>query len=327
MLFILFSFVTYLCVLCIKTETINVELSVYDGESYNNKTASYNVTLLNSDKYTDDPIRIDIEGQLCFFSSFVVEISHIPLLLSLCPSDMILLIDNALIAKTLQALQLSRLTTQRLDYKAIIFKTDKQALKLFYQDLQKPFLLLDDTYFEELLTLSNQFVKIKYNNLENLMEYEYLYIATVVVLSVSFIVLIWWNIYGLIVLRNKITLLQRILVLLPYFKFTMSCLIIYYIQTISEKNLNNTAKRYEDPMDKIYYDTLISTVAAIYKTLYWFSLILIANGWHIFTNSLQNLKLSNYVCIYMTIYLVICFDQILDLTEVNHIDGLYVSQH
>jgi hypothetical protein len=320
MLFILFSIVTYLSVMCIKAKDIDAKLSVYT-DNLTTELVSYNITLLNSEKYNDNIVNINIEGQICFFSSFMIDTNDISMLLSPCPRNSIFLINNPLIAKTLQTLQLSRISPQRMDYKAILFKNDKDSLKMFYQDIDRPFLLIDEEAFDELLSIDGGSVRIEYSNLDELIDYNYLYVTTMIVLVVSFICLLVWNIYSLIIMRNKVTLLQRVLVLLPYVKFSMSCLVIYFIKKIGVKHTYS----YEATFDKIYYETIISTISAIYKTLYWFILILLANGWHIFTNSLQNLKLSNYVCAYMTIYLIICIDQVLDLAELNHIDGLYVN--
>jgi hypothetical protein len=310
-------------VLCWDVENVDTKaiLSIYNDTKFTSQINSFHLELFNDTLVTEGVVNMNIEGQLCYFESFVIDISDSSLILTPCPKGSILLINNPIITQTMQALQFNRKAREKLDFKAIIYKYDSDVDQgLFYQNLHKPLLVANHTVFNELINYSDKtgnFVKLKYSNLDKMLNFSFMYLATMIVLSVCLVLLIWWNLFGFILLRFSVTFMHRVLVLLPYFKFLMSCFILYYLIILKNS--------YDDGMNKLYFETLISTVSAIYKTLFWFMLLLITNGWFIFTDSIQNFKLSKFICGYLSIYLLVSTDQLLSLTNYDRVYGSYVK--
>jgi hypothetical protein len=299
----------------------NVTISLFNSTDKEEAYTNFSLTIYNDESLKDSVIRLDLEGSLCYFKPYFVNMFDFKVMVTSCDNQQILLIDDIALARNVQHIQQS-LTPQKLNFKAIIYN-NQQNISMIYQDLTRPFLLADNTTFHLLKEVNtDDTVRIQYSNISDLIDINMINNTTNCMLCACLLLLIWWNIYGFIILRNNITLLQRLVVLLPYFKFFFCCVVIYYVRNISVVNKNIT---YDDNLSKIYFTTVISTFSAIYKTLFWFILILISNGWHIFTNSLNSFKMSNYICAYMSIYLIICVDQLLDIGGLSYIEGLYVS--
>jgi hypothetical protein len=60
---------------------------------------------------------------------------------------------------------------------------------------------------------------------------------------------------------------------LPYIKFVISLLLFYYIQESGKDSESYN----EDSLMKIYLDTIATTIMSIYKTIFWFILIMLAS--------------------------------------------------
>ena len=69
---------------------------------------------------------------------------------------------------------------------------------------------------------------------------------------------------------------------------------------------------YEDYDSSVYIDTAVITLNAIYRTLLWFLVLLLAYGWKISIQSLRREDLKFFMKMFLIIYLAMCMDQIVD---------------
>lgn len=62
----------------------------------------------------------------------------------------------------------------------------------------------------------------------------------------------------------------------------------------------------------IYIETIITTLSSIFKTVFWFMIILISFGWQMYKYFLSREEMKKFIGIYICIYLSVAFDQIID---------------
>jgi hypothetical protein len=91
----------------------------------------------------------------------------------------------------------------------------------------------------------------------------------------------------------------------------MLCLLTIYFVYLSIKTFN--VDNFADGLTKIYVETIIVTLNAVLQTLVWFNIIIIAFGWQIHRWMFTRNELRNLVIVFILLYLLICFDQIIDV--------------
>ena len=93
---------------------------------------------------------------------------------------------------------------------------------------------------------------------------------------------------------------------LPFFVNLIGIALIIKALDIRGKN------PYQDYDSSVYIDTAVITLNAIYRTLLWFLVLLLAYGWKISIQSLRREDLKFFMKMFLIIYLAMCMDQIID---------------
>ena len=105
--------------------------------------------------------------------------------------------------------------------------------------------------------------------------------------------------------------IDKFLYTIPFFIFLLAIALIVKAMDIRGKDPN---REYED---SIYIDTALITLSAIFKTILWFIILLIACGWKISVQTLSREDLKFLMKMFLLIYIVMCLDQIIDSTGVK----------
>ena len=283
----------------------NVELFIkFNGTNID----TYKISLYNEYYVKNNLLNLEIEGKLCvlkFMFIFDVRVIYNP-----CSDESIVIIDDINIARNLQTLYYSG-HPKRILYKAILYKGKNATMVI--QDLSRPLLLINDTTFDSLVdyyNLGNINVVISYNTIYDLLPFNYINLSAFIGIIISLGVIIYWNILNFY--TYNLATLQKVIILLPSFKCTIYFCVFYLLNVKIIKNRNIS---YDDNLNKMFYDTILSTMNSIYKTLFWFILIMLSKGWHIITNSLINFNMTNIICIYLSLYLFLCIDQIFQIVN------------
>jgi hypothetical protein len=103
--------------------------------------------------------------------------------------------------------------------------------------------------------------------------------------------------------------LQQMLTVLPMMKLVVSIALFYYVIMT-----DNGAVMLS------YMDTIISTIALLYKTFLWFMIIAIAWGWQIFKTSLSREEEKEVISLNVLVFLTTCFDLlclVLNISEIG----------
>lgn len=64
---------------------------------------------------------------------------------------------------------------------------------------------------------------------------------------------------------------------------------------------------------KVYLDNIIAVLNSIFKTILWFIICLVGNGWQITKTNLSRDEMRKFIGLYISIYLIICVDQVVDM--------------
>ena len=139
----------------------------------------------------------------------------------------------------------------------------------------------------------------------------YFLVVSIVLLVSAFGLTIYWKVKTKTVPADNILNLHRFLYTIPIFLFLYSIALIVKAIDIRGKDPN---KSYEE---SIYVDTALITLSAIYKTILWFAILLVAIGWKISVQTLRRQDLSFLIKMFLFIYILTCIDQIIDSTGVQ----------
>jgi hypothetical protein len=134
-----------------------------------------------------------------------------------------------------------------------------------------------------------------------------LYVATLISLFIT-IFYCWWYYITYRLYVNHTTHLQKTVSSFPLMRIITAYLLVYYIYVN-----RNSMKPMEYELISVYLEIIMQTLVFVYKTFFWFIVFLIASGWQIYRNWLSPRELRSFVFFYMMIFLLICFDQILDI--------------
>ena len=134
-----------------------------------------------------------------------------------------------------------------------------------------------------------------------------LYVALFISLVIT-IFYCWWYYITYRLYVNHTTHLQKTVSSFPLMRIITAYLLVYYIYVN-----RNSVKPMEYELISVYLEIIMQTLVFVYKTFFWFIVFLIASGWQIYRNWLSPRELRSFVFFYMMIFLLICFDQILDI--------------
>ena len=115
-----------------------------------------------------------------------------------------------------------------------------------------------------------------------------------------------WKIKMRTLARVNILYIHRFLYIIPLFITFLSIAFIVKSVDIKGKDPN---REYDD---SIYVDTALITLSALYKTILWFLILLIACGWKISIQNLRREDLKFLMQMVLFIYVMMCLDQIID---------------
>jgi hypothetical protein len=110
--------------------------------------------------------------------------------------------------------------------------------------------------------------------------------------------------------REHTTTLQKALMALTDLRFILALFTIYYFQATKTKY---SLEDKDDQLINMYIETIIVTLNSVFSTLLWFVMFLVSYGWHIHRNIFTRQELRKLVGIFILLYIIVCFDQILDL--------------
>lgn len=152
---------------------------------------------------------------------------------------------------------------------------------------------------------NNYFLYLSYSLIIYQIPLNYVKWMSLICLGFSLILLVWWNIKLRYTPEESLLLLQKLIVFLPYLNVILCGLISFqmFSAEVNGSHRNNS---------NIYIDTILVTIRAIFRTVLWFFIMLVASGWQLVVKTLSRDDIKSYIKIYVFIYIVICIDQILD---------------
>jgi hypothetical protein len=133
-----------------------------------------------------------------------------------------------------------------------------------------------------------------------------MFISSIIMAIMSISLTIWWHYTVFRKFKTHSQSLQKVLSILPYLKSVMSILLIFYLKQNDIEQMNKS-------LISQYFDTLITTMNLIFRTIFWFLCIMTACGWQIYKSTLTRQEMRKFIVLYIFIYLAICLDQILNL--------------
>lgn len=171
-----------------------------------------------------------------------------------------------------------------------------------YNDTNIDYLLQYDIKAEK----SNHFFHFSYKTTIFVIPFAYLKTLSIVAFIFSCGLVVLWALKQRYTPPTDIILIQKILLVLPYLNIILSGLMIVEMFLTTGSNSNNFLD------SRIYVETALVTIRAIFRTIIWFLLVLIASGWQIISNALSSEKIKTFIKVYVFIYIVVCVDQIID---------------
>lgn len=88
-------------------------------------------------------------------------------------------------------------------------------------------------------------------------------------------------------------------------------MMIYYGKVKIQENFFNIFDLSGIFMD-LYAEVMITALSALLRTLFWFVIIVVAYGWQIHIAYFSRTELRNFVTVFITLYLLIFFDKIIE---------------
>ena len=134
----------------------------------------------------------------------------------------------------------------------------------------------------------------------------YLLIISILSLIITIALFIYWKLLMKSTRHVYVLSIHKILFSIPFFMFLLSICLLTKAIDIRGKDPNI------DDESSVYIDTALITLDAIYRTLLWFSILLICCGWKISIQSLSREDLKFLMKMFLIIYIAMCLDQIID---------------
>jgi hypothetical protein len=279
------------------------------------------VDIYNKEYFIKYMVKTNKFGKLCVLNLYEIDMFELKLLVNPCPGDSIILANDLDMVRRLQNSRYE-VSYNTIDYMAIIYnKTNGDAFDIVH-DFENPFFEVENEVFSNLVKYSEQgfYADIAIDMISKILPISYINMSAYSSLCVNFICYVIWTVWTKRASREP-TLLQRLFVLMIAFKIITSLSIVFYTSNIEIYRKKNIL---DDAIFKIFLDTTITTISNIYKTLYWFVLIMISNGWHIFVNGFGNFQPSTILSIYIFLYLFLCMDNILDISLLEKTRYVYI---
>lgn len=134
----------------------------------------------------------------------------------------------------------------------------------------------------------------------------YLLFNAVFTILLGLALYIGWRVILKLSRASNILTIHKFLGSLPFFIILSGISLLFKAINIQGKDPNR------DYDDGVYVDTALITLNAIYRTLMWFIVLLVAYGWKISIQSLRGEDMKYFMKMFLIIYVCSCLDQILD---------------
>jgi len=123
-----------------------------------------------------------------------------------------------------------------------------------------------------------------------------------------------WHVLSCNLEARDSTGLQKSFLILIYLRTSLSIITIYFVYlNLKSSSIEDTEFNQSTGLMKIYVETIIITLNSVLQTLVWFQILIVAYGWQIHRGMFRREELRKLVIIFIILYLLICFDQIIDL--------------
>ena len=140
---------------------------------------------------------------------------------------------------------------------------------------------------------------------------KYFLAISIISIIVGIIMIILWRMRMKSLARVNVLYIHKFLYTIPYFISLLSIVLIVKAVDVKGRDPNI---EYDD---SIYVDTALITLSAIYKSILWFLILLLACGWKILVQNLRREDLKFLMKMFLFIYIIMCLDQIIDSTGVK----------
>jgi hypothetical protein len=193
-------------------------------------------------------------------------------------------------------------------YGIIIPKSLANKLSKDFSEISPPIFYIDDNYsifFEESdFRKNNKIIYYSFDTEKPISKYPelYLLISSLVYLSISCFILMFWNIFYRTTKDEYITSIQKYCNFLPYLNLILSILLLLKCLYIKGK----------DPYLHYEYMTTIDSIFismnSITKIVVWYFLVMISTGWQIAIKTLSRKLQIFYLKMIIFIFLMTCID-------------------
>lgn len=210
------------------------------------------------------------------------------------------------------------LISENIDVYGIIIKNDEKLIKNA-NETDFPVFIIDeikytsDKNFGDLMKeydfrnqTHNTFFALSYAKFEKIVPINYYMIISSSTFFLSLLLVVLYNV-GLTRYheQNSGFVLQKFFIFIPYFNVLLSSTIILEVFYVMKNAQNGDSK-------KIYIETALVTLNAVFRTLLWFFFFLVSSGWQVLVQKLTKDEMKSYIKIYVFIYISMCADQIID---------------
>lgn len=182
----------------------------------------------------------------------------------------------------------------------------------FIQSINDSIFMHNDTTLEEFIPYninaerSNYFFTFIHNSEFFIIPFIYLKTLSITLFLVSIAIIVLWNLKIRYTPQIELSFLQKVMIFLPYLNLIVCGLMIVQMFLAKENNTSSFSD------SRIYIETALITIRAIFRTMFWFLIVLVSSGWQITTQKLSREKIKLFIKVFVFIYVAVCVDQIID---------------
>lgn len=180
------------------------------------------------------------------------------------------------------------------------------------QTLNDSVFMYNDTSLDELIPYnitaetSNYFFNLVHDAEFFVVPFTYLKTLSIITFLIAIAIIVLWNLKIKYTPQIELYFLQKILIFLPYLNVIVCGLMI------AQMFLAKDTKTSSFSDSRIYIETALITIRAIFRTMFWFLIVLVSSGWQITTQKLSREKIKLFIKVFVFIYVTVCVDQIID---------------
>lgn len=156
----------------------------------------------------------------------------------------------------------------------------------------------------------NTFFAFNYYRETKIYQTKYFFLISIVCFVLCSGFLIIWFIKIKILDPVHIITLQKIIIILPVVELLVNIAIFLDLTALQKQSSSSTTS---GSSYKVYIETALITLNAVFRTLLWFMIMLIIYGWQITKQNLNREEMKFFIKIYVFMYIIMFIDQLLDL--------------